>query len=251
MVYLSSPSVVAPRTALQNRAKDNAIHDASLIQRFNAGDETAFTEIITRHRAKLFQLALGRLRNSADAEEVVQDVFIRAHRALAAFRGESSLASWLYRITLNLAHNRYWYFHRRHRHLTESLERSVGQSGTATYADFIASDAPGPAREAATNEFAGLAQACINRLAPPQRDILHLRTVQHHSYSSIARKMGIQYGTVKSRIARARAQLRLLMVEAYSDPTSTRSAPCSSWFESFRDPTRLSSAVVAGTRAAL
>src|SRR4051812_30540799 len=99
----------AARTAASRAA---ARHDAILVSRFNTGDEIAFTEIMTRYRARLLNVALRRLGNHADSEEIVQDTFIRAHRALATFRGESSLSVWLHRIALNLSHNRYWYFFR-------------------------------------------------------------------------------------------------------------------------------------------
>src|SRR5581483_7928815 len=97
-------------------------YDAALVQRFHAGDETAFVEIVTRYRAKMFSVAFSRLRNRADAEEIAQDTFIRAHRGLANFRGDSALATWLYRIALNLSRNRYWYHFRRSRHTTRSFD---------------------------------------------------------------------------------------------------------------------------------
>jgi len=76
-----------------------AIHDAELVRRFNAGDEDAFVEIVNRYRGKIFSIALCHLRNHADAEEIAQDTFIRAHRGLARFRGDSSLATWLHPVS--------------------------------------------------------------------------------------------------------------------------------------------------------
>jgi len=74
---------------------------------FQRRDEDAFGEIVTRHRQKMFSIALSHLGNHADAEEIAQDTFIRAYRGLASFRGDSSLATWLYRIAFNLSRNRY------------------------------------------------------------------------------------------------------------------------------------------------
>src|ERR1700722_12628111 len=72
-----------------------AVHDAELVRRFNAGDDSAFVEIVMRYRGKMFAIALSHLRNHADAEEIAQDTFIRAHRSLARCRADSSLATWL------------------------------------------------------------------------------------------------------------------------------------------------------------
>jgi RNA polymerase sigma-70 factor (ECF subfamily) len=71
------------------------------------GDEDAFAEIVTRYRDRMFSIAFSHLRNHADAEEIAQDTFIQAHRGLARFRGDSSLATWLHRIAFNLSRNRH------------------------------------------------------------------------------------------------------------------------------------------------
>src|SRR4051812_12604986 len=93
-------------SAARDASHSAAAEDAILVQRFNAGDEAAFVEIVERYREKVFSIALGMLRNRADAEEVAQDTFVRAYRGLAKFRGDSSLATWLHRVTMNLARNR-------------------------------------------------------------------------------------------------------------------------------------------------
>ena len=104
-----SSARVAAASPLTERAlasRTDAAHDAKLVRRFHAGDESAFLEIMTRHREKIFGLTLSLLRNRGDAEEITQDTFIRAHRGLANFRGDSSLATWLNRIAVNLARTR-------------------------------------------------------------------------------------------------------------------------------------------------
>src|ERR1041384_1228371 len=83
------------RQARAAASHQEAQHDAELVRRFNGGDEAAFVEIMTRYREKIFSVALALLRNRADAEEIAQDTFIRAHRGLARFRGDSSLAPGL------------------------------------------------------------------------------------------------------------------------------------------------------------
>ncbi len=224
MVALTTtlPSVTAARLAADRAARaaasrEDAAYDAVLVTRFLAGDESAFAEIMTRYRGKMFHVALGLLRNRGDAEEIAQDTFIRAHRALAQFRGETSLAAWLYRITANLSHNRYWYFFRRRRHAMIPLDAAVSDGNTATLAEVVASDAPNPAREAMTDEFALIVTACTVKLTPDQQKILALRNSQHCTYSEISRSLGVGIGTVKSRIARARNNLRILVSQAYPE----------------------------------
>ncbi len=194
-------------------AKTEAAYDSILVQRFNAGDETAFIEIMQRYHARLFSLAHNLLRNAADAEEIVQDAFIRAHRGLANFRGDSSLATWLYRIALNLSRNRYWYFFRRRRQDSLSLERPPSDDSNVTFADLIASDDASPAQETATQEFVTLISLCMDKLEPSHREILTMRNVIELPYEDIAVALRINVGTVKSRIARARENLRKLLAE--------------------------------------
>jgi RNA polymerase sigma-70 factor (ECF subfamily) len=202
------------RTAL---SRLEAQHDAVLVQRFIAGDESAYVEIVGRYHTKMLHVAFRLLRNRADAEEIAQDTFIRAHRSLAHFRGDSSLAAWLYCITLNLARNRYWYFFRRRRHAMLPFDTALGANNPATLADLVACDDPGPVREVVNNEFADNVTRCTEQLPPGQREILRLRNVQHHSYAHISRVLGIGLGTAKSRIARARRSLRGLLGKVYPE----------------------------------
>jgi RNA polymerase sigma-70 factor (ECF subfamily) len=222
MVAYHSP---APRPSVHSRAqggrteasREAARHDAVLVERFNMGDEVAFVEIMTRHRARLLNVALRRIGNHADAEEIVQDTFIRAHRGLAAFRGESSLAGWLQRITLNLSHNCHWYFFRRRRHATSSFDAALSDANASTLASVIPSENATAVEETCRNEFTGMLATCLARLSTDQREILVLRGVHHHSYHEVARLLGIRVGTAKSRIGRARIALRSLLDRTYPE----------------------------------
>ncbi|MBC8011892.1 MAG: sigma-70 family RNA polymerase sigma factor [Burkholderiales bacterium] len=220
------------KTERTKKSRVEADHDECLVARFKGGDETAFTEIVARYRTRLFSVALSRVWNRGDAEEIVQDAFIRSHRGLATYRGECSLATWLHHITLNLARNRYWYFHRRFRHATVSLDCPVGEDDSSTILDTVACDSAGPRREAVTHEFMDLIAVCMQRLDEPQRKIL---TLTHTlGYSEIAERLGINLGTVKSRIARARDRLHALLTEACPEfANGTRPA---AWLESARAP---------------
>jgi RNA polymerase sigma-70 factor (ECF subfamily) len=206
---------IHPRTQVGNgpvdtHSRDTAV-DAALVRRFAAGDESAFTEIVNRYRGKIFGLTFNLLHNAADAEEITQDAFIRAYRGLSRFRGESSLSTWLHRIALNLARNRYWYFFRRRRQHWVSLDRPLTEDSDATFADLVAATDRDPAQETVTSEFTTLVAACMERLDPRHREILVMRNVLDLSYEEIARSLGINVGTVKSRIARAREYLRTLL----------------------------------------
>ncbi|MBI5422568.1 MAG: sigma-70 family RNA polymerase sigma factor [Opitutae bacterium] len=211
----------------------SSLHDAELVRRFQAGDESAFGEIAARHRDRLLAIAQRYLGNRADAEEIAQDTLLHAYRGLASFRGESSLASWLHRIASNLSCNRYWYFHRRRRHVTQALDSRLGPGGTSCIADFIASEAPDPARMSIHREFLAEVTASMQRLSPLQREILSRRNLSGHSYARIAREFGICIGTVKSRLARARGSVRKLLAEKYAAP-EVGAPNAAQWFEPHR-----------------
>jgi RNA polymerase sigma-70 factor, ECF subfamily len=206
-------------------SRAEALVDEKLVRRFNRGDESAFEEIVQRHRGRIYNVVNGCLHNWADAEEVVDDVFIRAYRGLGKFRGDSSLAVWLYRIAINLARNRYWYSFRRRR-LAPSLDAPVSEAATPTVGDLVASEVPDPRQELDQQEFAAIVAECLERLAPCDRDILKLRGLLDDSYNRIAAELGINVGTVKSRIARARDHLRAA-VTAIVPTTSMRSRQAS------------------------
>ena len=202
--------------------------DHALVQRFVGGDEPAFLEIMERYRAKILAVTHGLLRNHADAEEITQDTFLRAHRGLADFRGDSSLSTWLYRIAINLARNRYWYFFRRRRQDSLSLDCALSEDSAATFADLVADVVQDPAQETVASEFSTLVDRCMERLDARHREILTLRNVLNRSYEEIATTLGINVGTVKSRIARARENLRTLLAEAC--PEFAPGAAPGEWF---------------------
>lgn len=212
----------------------STLYDAELVRRFNRGDEAAFVEIVSRHHGKMLSIALSHLRNHADAEEIAQDTCMHAYHGLACFRGESSLASWLYRIAFNLSRNRCKYFFRRRRHETYSFDSPINDGDDTTLANLIACNAPDPAREATNEEFLLHVDECMDKLSLQQREILTLRNLLGHSYEEIAIALNISPGTVKSRIARARESLRELLTAVYGrfEPGESTSF---NWFDSIRN----------------
>ncbi len=165
----------------------------------------------------MWSVAFRVLKNHPDAEEVAQDTFMRAYRGLAQFRGDCSLSTWLHRIALNLARNRYGYFFRRQRHAAVSMEMPLGGDNPVSLSDQIASDEMGPVRQATATEFTTLVNQCISQLAEESREILTLRCTGNQSYAQISRALGLSVGTVKSRLSRARERLRSAMQLACPD----------------------------------
>lgn len=182
--------------------------DRLLVDRFRGGDSTAFDQLVTRYWDRIYAMVNQLLRNAQDAEEVTQDAFIRAHRGLVNFRGDSAFSTWLYQIATNLARNRYWYWWRRKRDKSISFDAPFGPDNDSTIADVISTEQETPEDATVTQEFVNRVAQCMELLNEKHREILILRNVQNLAYEEIAEILGISVGTVKSRIARARESLR-------------------------------------------
>ena len=182
--------------------------DRLLVDRFKGGDATAFDQLVSRYWERIYGMVNQLLRNPQDAEEVTQDAFIRAHRGLGNFRGDSAFSTWLYQIATNLARNRYWYWWRRKRDQSVSFDAPLGADNDSTIADLIPAEQETPEDATVTQEFVNRVAECMELLNEKHREILILRNVRNLSYEEIAEILGISVGTVKSRIARARESLR-------------------------------------------
>lgn len=189
--------------------------DRVLVDRFKNGDQSAFDEMVSRYWDRIYSMVHQLLRNTQDAEEVTQDAFIRAHRGLVNFRGDSAFSTWLYQIATNLARNRYWYWWRRKRDKTISFEQPIGIDGEGTLADIIPAEVETPDDITVTQEFVDRIGHAMEKLGAKHREILILRNVKNLSYEEIAEILGISVGTVKSRIARARESLRSKLGEDF------------------------------------
>jgi RNA polymerase sigma-70 factor (ECF subfamily) len=190
--------------------------DASLIERIRQGDTDAYEDMVTRYWDRIFARVYSLLKNKQDAEEVTQDAFIRAHRGLDKFRGDAAFSTWLYQIATNLAHNRYWYWFRRKRDQSLSLDVPISDSSDVTLENLLPASSESPAQAAVTQEFVDRVSVCMSVLHEKHREILIMRNVKNLSYDSISEELGINIGTVKSRIARARESLRNLMGDDFS-----------------------------------
>lgn len=191
-----------------SRISQETAYDRTLVDRVKAGDDRAFAEICERYRSQIFGHVSRLLRNTQDAEEVTSDTFIRAMRGLANFRGDSALKTWIYQIATNLARNRYWYWKRRRRDAHLSVDAPLSEDGDGTFADVIPNPDDDVVRGIEQREFQDQIARSMEYLSAKHREILLLLTLKHMSYDQIATALGISVGTVKSRIARAREDLR-------------------------------------------
>jgi len=191
------PDPVVSREPVAADAR-RAADDTSLVEQALAGDRDAFGVLVERHQDRLFN-ALWRLLGCAeDARDAVQEAFVQAFMKLGGFRGDSQFATWLYRIGVNQA----LAAHRRRR-ATASLERARAESGFEP-----ADGASGPSHQAAQREEVARVQQALQELDEAHRCVLVLREIEGHSYESIAEILAVPLGTVRSRIFRARLQLR-------------------------------------------
>ena len=190
--------------------------DELLIERIRAGDMAAYNVMVIRHYDRIFSRVLQLLNNKQDAEEVTQDAFIRAHRGLENFRGDASFSTWLYQIATNLAHNRYWYWFRRKRDQSISLDQPQCEDGSLTLENVMPCEDENPAEAVVTQEFVDRVSACMQYLNDKHKEVLILRNVKNLTYDEIAQQLEISVGTVKSRIARARESLRGLLGEDFA-----------------------------------
>jgi RNA polymerase sigma-70 factor, ECF subfamily len=181
--------------------------DHVLLERCRAGDEKAFDDLVVRHQQRAFNVAFQVLRDHEDATEVAQDAFVRIYRSVNEFRGECEFTTWLHQIVVNLARNRHRWWKRRGRHASVSLDGPVETvDGEALLQVAASTDAPDV--QSVKAEFVEMLNRKMDELPRKFREVLVLRNVENLSYEQIAVVLGCSVGTVKSRIARARDELR-------------------------------------------
>jgi RNA polymerase sigma-70 factor, ECF subfamily len=173
------------------------VSEEALVARLRAGDGAAFEQVMRRHNGRLFRVARTILRDDAEAEEALQDAYLRAFAGIGAFKGEASLATWLTRIAIN-----------------EALMRLRRRRDTSEL-DFETPDpAPSPEQNAARRELRGLVERALDSLPADFRAVFILRAVEQMSVEEAAAALGIPQATVKTRFFRARRHLRDLLGEA-------------------------------------
>lgn len=165
--------------------------DVHLVRSAQAGDMAAFEELVRRHELPVYRLALRMLGNASDAEDAAQEIFVRAWRALASFRAESALSTWLFRIAIN--------------HCLGLLGRAELRTGPLTGEEL--DPRPGPETAALERDALHSLKMAIGKLTPEQRAPLVLREFEGLAYEEIGEVLDLTPGAVKGRLHRARLEL--------------------------------------------
>ncbi|MGH7415601.1 MAG: sigma-70 family RNA polymerase sigma factor [Candidatus Rokuibacteriota bacterium] len=166
------------------------------LDRLRAGDATAFEELVMAYQHRVFGVALRMLGNSGEAQEVAQEAFLRAHRALGEFRGDAKLSTWLYAITSRLCLNR-----------LASVERRLARQGDDALLR-LSDSSPRPDAVLERSELEAALQRAIAELSEERRMVVVLRDIEGLSYEEIAQVLELELGTVRSRLHRARVDLK-------------------------------------------
>ncbi|MGD8377433.1 MAG: sigma-70 family RNA polymerase sigma factor [Acidobacteriota bacterium] len=185
--------------------------DAELVARHRRGEPGAFEDLVRTHGSSLFTLAFRLAGNREDAEDLYQEVLLKAHRSLGRFRGEASLRTWLFRIAVNASKNRARWWNRAKRGHAVSMD-AVEEGGSAL-SERVSDPRPGPDGSVYGREIHVRVQRELHRLPWAQRAVVVLRDVDGMEYREIARTLGISLGTVKSRLARGRESLRTALAD--------------------------------------
>ena len=184
--------------------------DQQLVERVQKGDKRAFDVLVLKYQHRIYSLVTRFIRDPDEVQDVVQEAFIKAYRALPGFRGESAFFTWLYRIAINTAKN----------YLVSRSRRPPGADVDVEDAEYLESggalrDLAGPENQLMTEQLRAVIDKAIRALPEDLRTALTLREFEGLSYEEIAEVMRCPVGTVRSRIFRARdaiaAELRPLL----------------------------------------
>ena len=185
--------------------------DLSLVRRVQRGDKGAFDALVLKYQHKLVKLVMRYVRNPAEAEDIAQEAFIKAYRALPQFRGDSAFYTWLYRIAINTAKNAVVSRDR------NPVEYDLDRSNTDESYDMQGrmKDSETPEGLVLTDEIRSTVNAAIEELPEDLRTAIVLRELEGLSYEEIAATMACPVGTVRSRIFRAREAIDQRLREVF------------------------------------
>lgn len=187
------------------RDRRDTCDDAWLVEGLRQGTETAYEALIAEYQQPVYNLAMRLLSDPSDACDVVQEVFLKVFRKIGAFRGDSSLKTWVYRIAVNEAYNYKRWFGR---HLKQQVGLEGEEEGNLSYCDRLPDPGRSPFDSASDSEQHQLVEAALARLNPTYRTAVVLRDIEELSYEEISEVLQVALGTVKSRILRGREALR-------------------------------------------
>lgn len=188
--------------------------DEQLVRRAQADDDRAFGELVTRYESKVYSLALKMLRNPEDAEDVLQDTFLRAYRGIKSFHGRSTFSTWIYRITANSALMRL----RKRQLPTVSIDDADEREVPINIADW----APGPVEQMLNQETQAAMAEAIDALPAEFRQVFVLRDLEELSNAEVADILDLSVAAVKSRLHRARLKIRNRLAAHFAEPKPRR-----------------------------
>lgn len=190
-----------------------ALGEAELVERARRGEREAFRAIMQRCNQRLFRTARSVVRDDNEAEDVLQEAYLRAFAAIGRFRGEAGILTWLTRITLNEARGRL----RRRRSVVDIDEIEAAQAGRGQVLAFPAAGmATDPEADAARAQMRRLLESAVDELPEAFRTVFIMRDVEECSIEETAASLGLKPETVKTRLHRARRQLRRALDEKLS-----------------------------------
>jgi len=194
---------VAPAAPVESRGSA----EAEFIERLKRGEAAAFEELVTERSGEIYGLLFRLTENSEEARDLTQETFLRAFQSIGRFRGEADLRTWIYRIAINQARNRWRWWRRRRRDSTVSLDATQGHSNQTLIAT-LAESSENPEQQTLAHERELALRSALQKVSRAYRETVILRDIEGFTYEEIATTLGINVGTVKSRLARGRQELR-------------------------------------------
>ena len=197
---------------LDRRKIADTDEDFPLIKQSQGGDQQAFRRLVEKYQNQVFRAAYALMGNREDADDIAQEVFIRAYRALPGFQFRSKVYTWLYRITVNCCLDE---AERRNRLSWISLEQILERGMDLD--ELLGRAARSPEDALSDVELEAAIQEMLRTLSPEYRTIIVLREMEVLAYEEIAQVLDCSMGTVKSRLFRARSELRKRLISVYED----------------------------------
>jgi RNA polymerase sigma-70 factor (ECF subfamily) len=183
--------------------------EEQFIERLKAGDPLAFDRLVEERSGDIYALLYRLTEDAEEARDLTQETFLQAFRNIAGFRGEADLKTWLYRIAVNQARNRWRWWKRRRRDRTVSLDAPAGHGQEAPLSSrLVGSDEDDPERLTLARERESVLLAALGMLGRAYREVIILRDIEGLSYEEVATALDLNVGTVKSRLSRGRLELR-------------------------------------------
>ena len=183
--------------------------EGQFIERLKRGDAAAFEKLVNERSGEIYGLLYRLTENGEEARDLTQETFLRAFQSINHFRGESDLRTWIYRIAINQARNRWRWWKRRRREATVSIDEPEIRGGRlGLVATLKSPTARDPEQHTLQNERERALQKALSGLRRVYRETVILRDIEGFAYEEIANTLNISVGTVKSRLARGRQELR-------------------------------------------